>query len=998
MSDTAIETAKQPPQSRLKQLASRSSWVSPFRSHSEDGDVNAKKKVNLHKQFREENKVEKIKVPIKFAHHPTLEAEARKKKLESSKKAASATEPAKKEGDDKVVDEPAIKGAKSENIVVPSSELEVSATDVVPSSELEVSTTDVVPSPELEVSTTDVVSSPIADAENAANENHQEYENKIEDAKNTIREVNENAQVHLEGNDDIEKLIKENPVDLDVEPSTKYEPVDLPNRDILEKLKDKPVLLQHYKELNATAIGALAHDIDDPKKVINLGSGLRMTQEQLMDMAAKRVAPVITSINEEVSKTRQEDEIRREQALEAKVKKHEGKLKSDFDKHVAQLNKKKDTFNQGIDRKLLNIENLKKRSTDTAKNFETTTKKEIETAKKEFEEREEKAAKQHVTDKENLEKNHEELLATKKQELEDAKLGQEKATQEIDELQERKLDLDNQNSELADEIEKLSATLNEKNVQLDELRSKYEIHAKAIDANLSESKVLDEKIDSYNNDVDKKKKVHKGLLAEIGVLSAALGAYASKLSDLDSDKKERTQRLADAKSKMSNWQQEKDRLAEEAARDHERKRAQATQEYETQKHQEELERIKQKDKEARLRREEEERQAKLKAEEEKRIAEEEAKKAQLEAEKEAEAKKLKEKKQKEEAVNAEIKKKEANQKSLEDERNIHDSLYEKGTYEGGEEAYRAAQKNRLRDEVSNLKKIRDLREEKATYTNEDPKLTEIDGLIQERENAIEKLNKEQAESKKKIETVPKEALQNKGAIEKKSYEETPVVSNQKKNNATANEATESKSDRSRAAGAAAGAAAGVTTGSVFADAKDHGFDIPTTNNNTAADYNVNKISQNYSNKEASVPKFEDSGAAAADAKDHGFDIPTTNNNTAADYNVNKISQNYSNKEASVPKFEDSGAAATGTTTTSAPKEDKTVGGVNGKDAGSKSNPFRGATHHDDASWDVQSVYEMISDGEFESHKQNPDYFEISEEEYDKHKQMEKEVTLVEKIV
>ena len=71
-----------------------------------------------------------------------------------------------------------------------------------------------------------------------------------------------------------------------------------------------------------------------------------------------------------------------------------------------------------------------------------TTKGEIETANKEYEEREAKAVEQHATDKETIEKNHEELLATKKQELEDAKTGQETATQEIEELKDKKTELD----------------------------------------------------------------------------------------------------------------------------------------------------------------------------------------------------------------------------------------------------------------------------------------------------------------------------------------------------------------------------------------------------------------------------------------------------------------------------------------------------------------------------------------------------------------------------
>ena len=146
----------------------------------------------------------------------------------------------------------------------------------------------------------------------------------------------------LKGDDNIEKQIKENPIELVDQPSQfKYEPVELPNKETLDKLQDKPVLLKHYQELNAIGVGSIANRIEDPNKVIELGSGLRMTQQQLLDIAAKRVAPVITNINDEVSKTRQEDEIKRQQGLDNKVKKHESKLQSDFEKYLGKIGKKR---------------------------------------------------------------------------------------------------------------------------------------------------------------------------------------------------------------------------------------------------------------------------------------------------------------------------------------------------------------------------------------------------------------------------------------------------------------------------------------------------------------------------------------------------------------------------------------------------------------------------------------------------------------------------------
>lgn len=405
----------------------------------------------------------------------------------------------------------------------------------------------------------------------------------------------------------------------------------MPNKETLDKFKDKPAILKHYTELNAIGVGSIANKIEDPNKVVELGSGLRMTQQQLLDIAAKRVAPVITNINESVSKTRQEDEIKRQQLIADKVKKHENKLQSEFNKYLGKIGKKKEKFNKEIDLKLANIGGQIERSDSAAAEFETTTRGEIETANKEFEERETKAVEQHDTDKENLQKNHEELLATKKQQLEDAKTGQETATQEIEELKEKKTELDDKNSELADKIEQLTAQLNGEIAKLDELKEQYKTHQDAIDLNLSKKEELDTNLTTVRKDLSNKREEHRALLAEVGVLSGAAAAYAVKLASLNTDKEDRAKRLNQAKETHTSWLQEKRELAEQTARDHERKRLEATEEYETRMHMEELER--QRAKEERERQEQEE--AEERERQEKKAAEEREIKEKEEAEEKA---------------------------------------------------------------------------------------------------------------------------------------------------------------------------------------------------------------------------------------------------------------------------------------------------------------------------------------------------------------------------
>lgn len=302
--------------------------------------------------------------------------------------------------------------------------------------------------------------------------------------------------------------IAEEPV---AEAKKAFEPVDDKNKEVVEQLKDKPLLLNRYEALNATAIDSVSRRIEDPNKVVDLGSGLKMSQEQLLAIAAARVAPVLANIDDEVKKTRSEDEIKRQQEISGKVKSHENKLLAEFDKHVRKLGKKKEKFDKDIDDKIADITRLQRNAEKNALDFKTQTEGEIETANTEYADREAKAIEKHGVDHETLLKNHEELEATKKQELEDAKLNQEKTTTEIEELQEKKSGLDNKNSELLTQIEELTTAYNAEIARLDELKAKFTEKQEAVSKNLATKDELDSNIAKSKQAVSAKKESHTKL-------------------------------------------------------------------------------------------------------------------------------------------------------------------------------------------------------------------------------------------------------------------------------------------------------------------------------------------------------------------------------------------------------------------------------------------------------------------------------------------------------
>ena len=64
-------------------------WVSPFRSQASEEDP--KKKINLYKQFKESNKIEHIKVPVKFSYHNFRSRSQKKKAAEAEAKRPKET-------------------------------------------------------------------------------------------------------------------------------------------------------------------------------------------------------------------------------------------------------------------------------------------------------------------------------------------------------------------------------------------------------------------------------------------------------------------------------------------------------------------------------------------------------------------------------------------------------------------------------------------------------------------------------------------------------------------------------------------------------------------------------------------------------------------------------------------------------------------------------------------------------------------------------------------
>ena len=1066
--DNASTKTSSTQNTRLKKLTSGSEWVSPFREsgHSQK---------NLRQQLKEDNSIKNIHVPSKFTTHPTLDAQKKEKKekekaaklekkekeKEAKEKEAKEKEAKEKEAKEKEAED---KGDEEETKAVTLKNTEVDPLKAVtlkengadPKLSKDASMRSLKDEPidtpkesvfggnketedleygedlyEDDVKADNESERPLSEAEQAEVEDEVNGDTKKDEPATTdeaTKEVSETAvkDKDASGSDEIENVVKEAPIELVTQPGSKYEPVPLPNQEVLDKLKDKPKLLSRYQELNAAAVSSLSRSLDDPNKVVDLGSGLRMTQQQLLDIAAKRVAPVITNINDEVSKTRNEDEIKRKKELDSKVASHEKKLQKDFDKHNKKLEKQKSKFTTDIGNKLQDLKKKMKNSDLTAANFEKETRKEIDTANEDYKERETTAVEKHSKDKDTIIKNHEELEGTKKQELEDAKANQETTTQEIEELHERKTELDNANSELSTRIEELTAELNERTIELDDLKAKHAAKQDGISKNLASKDELDNKITTTKKELETKKKQHDKLSAEVGVLGGVLSTYAAKLTDLKSEASSHGDRLTDAKKKYKDWEDEKDQLATEIAREHERKRATAQEEAETKRVEDELEEKRLKNEAER--KEAEERVAAKKEEERKlqeshekaeadRLANDPEHQFMLATQKrESDVKKLEDERAEKERVYNEHKDKEAEeaqklqeeieelkqQKAAHDEsaREEADKLAEaklvqieqlKKEHEERVKMFKEKlefeelQKSRLLDEVDNLNKIKELRAEKARLTselNKDVDVKDVNKLIEERELEVSKLSKQieldnadlnnfnatqrsaLAEGQKSTEPSkditeadrPSKVLNapifaNIGGSSKeqnianKSDHLKPV-----KNEDNSNSSSQKKSGARATGLATAGLAGAAGAGTAVAlDAKNNAKNVSNVNDSKSTGGSFSKLkslTKRIRGESVSDANAEEPAVSSKEKK------PSTK--SAAPVNISKQPDGKSTKTKAVP------------VTSSSKRADNA------------------ASFSDSSSaYETYSVYEEVSEAEYQKNLKNPDYMEMTAEEFEK---------------
>lgn len=1006
---SASTTSGTPDGLALKKVVQGEAWESPFRGGNAEDE---KAKVNLHQQFKELNKLDAIQVPERFRNRGYQNIKGAKKPTAAKKDGTTTEEAAPKtaaaDAGDAAVD------ADDVQLERPLTDAELEAKDAAETDAADVDATQPVAIAELTESAEPADTaddSVVPDSEEAKLEELAEdpkvekhinkaaaAEVKAEDAEEKAEELAAEREklvtdlgaageaVNVEGDatDGIEQRIKEEPPTdgLHVDPADKFTKIESDAN--LEQFKDQPALLQRYMELQQQGILLSTRTADDPDAMIDLGGGLKMKQQDLMDMAAKRVAPVLANINDAVGKTREEDESRRQLDLSNKQKGHEQSLRLDFAKFTKKLEGKKSKHKAKTDEQKENIARMKRGVEARGATFAEQTKKEMEQAQKDYEEREAKAVEKHEKDKETIEKNHEELVETKKQELEAAKTKQSEVTQEIEELQEAKTGFADENLELQTRLEELQKEAEDEQVKLDALIKEHDDEQEAIATKKERITTLNDEVTALDKEIADKETTRDGLKEAIAALAVLINGYSDKLAKLQNDKEARAIRLDDAKAKNSEWQQEKAAVAAEVAKQHERERLEASQQAETEKHRKDLAFQQLQEDEARA--EEKERLLRLKQEREdaeRARNEAEHKRQQRIAEREEEAKRLEEAKQKQNTEYLDVEQQRQRevdelQKEIESlkqqqseralaargeaqriaEEKEQELVRLKQERERNQKLYQLKleleelQKKRLDEEGTHLARIAELQQQKRQLAEDDVDGTgnakfyppELQQLIEEREAEIKKLEREIDDDD--------DELSGKGKPVTKQLEASQAVDPAAEKKKLLKLWGADRAGAGAAAGAAALGAAGAGAGVAAASSGSHAAPAaPAPQAKQAKQAAPSQPRPKAPEKSSSWNRFK----SKFSSKDDGKQAPVRTASSAA--KQRSMSQSATPNDAVVPAVP--------------------AGALARKQSSAISTASLGE-------YDTFSVYEEVTSEEFERHKNDPDYIQVTAEEFERH--------------
>lgn len=317
---------------------------------------------------------------------------------------------------------------------------------------------------------------------------HVDEENNVENNAEEVEEVEEVAETPI-----ADAVVVETEVDVEeVEPADADENAEVeedvtadtatdaavdatevvPQKEVLEEvpevIKTHPKMLQRYKENFNIASNIMNHNhIENLTRRVNLGAGLVLTEQQIYELARKKLEPTMKQIDARVAENNARDAAKAFKIEEDIRLKDEAVVAGMLADYKALIEKKKQEAQKEHDDLFQQVE-------DEAANSKAIFEKHIKdqtdgiaeddaNAKKE----EEEAVENHVKSKMDLLQNHEQYKLDKQKELEDVKAKQ------IEESEASKK-FESDTVELKEKLESLEKELSEKKKELEEKIKKVE--------------------------------------------------------------------------------------------------------------------------------------------------------------------------------------------------------------------------------------------------------------------------------------------------------------------------------------------------------------------------------------------------------------------------------------------------------------------------------------------------------------------------------------------
>ncbi|QPG74522.1 hypothetical protein FOA43_001852 [Brettanomyces nanus] len=205
----------------------------------------------------------------------------------------------------------------------------------------------------------------------------------------------------------------------------------------LKTLQSKPKLLSRYKDnVNIVAQSMDKNKLVNPDRIIGLGSGLAMTQVQLMEIAKRRVQPMLKDVDALVEKQKSNDAVRHAQEHQAYTEKDQSKVQKKLDKFKKQLDKENEGHKLVHAEALASIVAKMEQSKKEHDEYVTSVNTQMEQDIKDAEEAEEAASKQHEDEKTLLFTDFDELKQEKINDLQETKRNQTKETEDAAKFEE----------------------------------------------------------------------------------------------------------------------------------------------------------------------------------------------------------------------------------------------------------------------------------------------------------------------------------------------------------------------------------------------------------------------------------------------------------------------------------------------------------------------------------------------------------------------------------